>query len=487
MAFGAELVVVGAVGYVASKREEWKTKIQSHQDGVGSGLYKTYFNADLLEGSSAERTSVADTLPVHLDPHAVAAIRVIEKYQDARSKWFADGMFRGEERVGDVKTHIFEEMKQWLSRVTQTTKSSEVETRLEYMRQVVMRQTDFQSHSGSRSFLQTAAEVCQHLESLLIQSTGVEWSGATKLEEILKLGRNLTDDTIGVLVCSILDEASLPGRLSSGSNPPDPIEAINVVRCLKSQFSNLSSNACGTDAADRPVIDWSTNAGRLLQALLSQKHFQKQYFADGDVLDLDAPIFTEDQDWWQSGRDPGLMAALSGEEERTAYLSVCQQLDRVVYFLSILEPYHKVTAMAGESAMLALHEKLKKIGHAVEELICAAVGLRQARLVLMESAKRHLQRLTRREAVTPAERRWMQGLRHVKSVSMDELHKNLTAECTEIKAAISHSHMADLEASVKRNLGKLTMEMESDEFQGRFAIRGVPESNNLPVPAISAR
>mmetsp|Transcript_68604 Transcript_68604/g.221659 ORF Transcript_68604/g.221659 Transcript_68604/m.221659 type:complete len:201 (+) Transcript_68604:276-878(+) len=152
---------------------------------------------------------------------------------------------------------------------------------------------------------------------------------------------------------------------------------------------------------------------------------------------------------------------------RNAYLDLCWHLDRAVFFLAVLRPYHRLAGMAGDMAMCWLRDSL---GHLLQELERALLQLRQSRLEVMRAAKLHLQDVAKRPPKAGTEPfRWMQGLRHVDEVQLDGLHQAAVALCTDARVATTVAREAELSASARRGLRDMAAAFASADFQARCA------------------
>merc|ERR1712032_1646660 len=174
-------------------------------------------------------------------------------------------------------------------------------------------------------------------------------------------------------------------------------------------------------------------------------------------------------------RGSGLLQAFEREkhqELRSSYLDLVCQLDRLAFFMGVLQPYHRLACSAGDIAMCRLNESLS---HLLQEVEDALVQQRQARHEVMRGAKRHLQALGGRfPGVAPHEVRWMQGLRHVDETHLDQLYCALISVCTELRIATSGTRAFELQAAARQGLCDVFTAFNSPNFQSRCAL-ALPE------------
>jgi len=154
---------------------------------------------------------------------------------------------------------------------------------------------------------------------------------------------------------------------------------------------------------------------------------------------------------------------------RSAYLDLVTDLDRLVFFVAALRPYHQLASIAGDLAMCWLG---KCLSHLIQEIEKLMVQLRQSRLEVMHASNTHLQDVAKRglHSASSMEVRWMQGLRHINEVQLDDLHKAIAAQCTEILAATTLAREAELRSEARRGLEDVVAAFQSADFQARCGL-----------------
>ena len=178
---------------------------------VATELYRRFFNAELLD-HAPERVSTAEP-GSGLDVNAVAAIRTIERYQKERKHWFL-GLSSSAEHVGDTRTRVLEEMKQWFLTVSvDSLPAANISRRLDYCWQFLLRASAFESQNEV-SFLATLGEVCRHLERLYQQTVSNETTGEAKIASLADKARELLEVSMPVLMFAL----SAP-KLAPDSHP----------------------------------------------------------------------------------------------------------------------------------------------------------------------------------------------------------------------------------------------------------------------------
>jgi len=474
-------VVPAVVGALGSWKKYEKKKLEER---ATVELYERFFHADLFEIAPDRITVHGSTLTPGVDPHVAACVRVIEQYQKERKSWFM-GLSSTKEHVGDMRTRILEEMKQWLMTVSNG-KPSEVDvlTRLEYCRQVLLRPAIYEG-SNVNTFLSTLAQVCKQLEGLHSRIVGERRNGAEKIGRLVSLGRDIVCATLPVLVFALGDSSDLP-TASATKGPPESVEVAKLLEAGQEQSGS------------------STDIRRTLWALLGTDHFCRLVAgkSEGDSEDnvreavpvggredrgnvatnaLEFSRVLEDmRQRWETSTDTslkgsGLLPAFQGpryQELRGSYLDLVFQLDRLAFFMGVLQPYHRLACSAGDIAMCRLYESLS---HLLQEIEDALVQQRQARHEVMRGAKRHLQVLGARfPGVAPHEVHWMQGLRHIDDPHLDELYCALISVCTELRVASSGTRAFELQAAARQGLRDVFTAFNSPNFQSRCAL-ALPE------------
>lgn len=469
---GAIAAAVGAMGW-HSKQEQ-----QQGEESTAVSLYRRSFGADLLEVAPDRVSVVAAHLPVGLDPHAAACIRTIERYQEERKKWFllwSSGVDCG----GDVRTRVLEEFKQWLLSLAEgSVDIALVSTRVEYCWQFLLRPVLFET-KNAKSFLQTMAEVCRQLEALVRQLVGNRRNCWQQLGRLLSLGRE-----VGLAMIPVLSLALADGRLHPG-HPETCLRPEDYLADARRDVS-VKDDALAAEAA--PGIVWDTDIGRVLRALLRSRHFAELVTSDEEAAALgtasaagtaaggdasaSASALASARATWAAelvGERSGLASPFrtsAQAEARAALLDSCGHLDRLVFFLAALRPYHYMASLAGDLAMCWLG---KCLSHLLQEIEKAMVQLRQARLEVMHAAHVQLQDLARQGLpdFSSQELRWMQRLRHIGERRLDELHRAVCVQCTELLAMTSEVWEAEMREEARRGLEDIASTFESAEFQSR--------------------
>ncbi|CAE7455410.1 scrn3 [Symbiodinium natans] len=420
-----------------------KHEKERQEERVASELYKRFFNADLCE-ESPDRATIVGNL-VGVDVNAVAAVRAIERYQKERRHRFMY-LSSSAEHVGDTRTRVLEELKQWLMTLSMDAAISAgtVANRLDYCSQFLLRAPAFEAQNEI-SFLATLGEVCRHLERLFQQTVSLERTGEAKIGHLLSLGKELVEATKPVLRFSLFA----------------PQSALDEA-----------------DAA-LPDFDLSTAGGRLVAALLREVHFRRLGDSPGELEGSTSPGFPElleetSRSWLEApsaGQDSGLLVAFAQEahvEARKSFLDLCRHLDRFCFFLMALQPYQKVAAAGGDAALCWLRRGLC---HLLQELGKALLQLRQARLAVLHASKKHLQELAKQLPKSgKLERRWMQDLRHIDDQRLDELHKILSKGFAEVQSMISAAREVELKSMAKQGLQNIASAFLSADFQARCSL-----------------
>ncbi|CAK0893016.1 unnamed protein product, partial [Prorocentrum cordatum] len=187
----------------------------------------------------------------------------------------------------------------------------------------------------------------------------------------------------------------------------------------------------------------------------------------GDGADID--------DAGSSGRRSGLRPAFRGPAHRGSrgdYLRMCEQVDRVAFFLHALRPFHHCAVDdVGDIALCALREQLV---HVVRELEGSLAELRLARQQVARAAKRGLQDqvLAANGASTSSEAaRWAKGLRHMQDATLDGKHAEIEGLCGQVRAAAAHGRGAELQGARARELREAAECLQDADFRARCSQR----------------
>ncbi|CAL1139654.1 unnamed protein product [Cladocopium goreaui] len=171
--------------------------------------------------------------------------------------------------------------------------------------------------------------------------------------------------------------------------------------------------------------------------------------------------------------DPGVLDVFRTNsafalEARRSFLELCTHLDKFCFFVVALRPYQQLAAAGGDAALCWLRRSLS---HLLQELDKSLLQLHQARLALMHVAKKHLQDLAKRIGeAEELQRRWMQSLRHVDELRLDELHKACAASSTEVNALTSAVREVELKAKAKEGLQQIAAAFMNPDFQARCSL-----------------
>jgi len=158
-------------------------------------------------------------------------------------------------------------------------------------------------------------------------------------------------------------------------------------------------------------------------------------------------------------------------ELRKSYLDLLEQTDRVAFFLSVCKPYYNLASLAGDVAMCRLYSSLN---HLMRELENALLQHRQARLVVTSAAKRLLQTYSKQSKITAKEKVWMQRLRYVDELDLNNVHEDLAKKCMEVRASGYVTRRFKLQATAKDGLNEIMTAFRSGDYQARSAV-AVPD------------
>lgn len=481
---GAAAAAFGA--YAHNKTEKYRT-----EECVSTTLYSRYFHADLLSLELSNPTTFMHKLPEELHPIAASCVQIVEAYQKDRKKWFL-GFSSSSDFSGDIRTIVLEELKQWLLTVSEHSRNAAIiTTRLEYCQQFLLRPSVFPT-TNDRSFLNTMAQVSAQLERLLKDTIANQHNGIETIGQILSSGLEIVEGTLAALVFVLPGEDAIPGRakLNGTAEMPDALglaALCSAAKQLGAQPSEETAIVPVANVTNLQAVNWGTDAGFLLQQLLSTPHtlglcqndaanLQTNALATASSSSNSEPVaflqsFDEVKGRWS--RDEvtscsGLGTRFRGPAQlnmRLAHLDVCWHLDRIIFFLATLRPYHHIVGMRGDIAMCWLRSSL---GHLMQELERALLHLRQSRLELMRAAKLHLQDLAKHLPRAGTEwYRWMQGLRHIDETRLDDNLKAVLAHCAEVRTATTVTREAELGSAARQGLKDVAAAFSSVEFQAR--------------------
>ncbi|CAK9041954.1 unnamed protein product [Durusdinium trenchii] len=315
------------------------------------------------------------------------------------------------------------------------------------------------------------------------REVATETTGAAQIASLLADGRQLVEHHLWVLLYALAaPEAAGPAQ------PPSYQEMAAA------SWEQTRSKEGATDGSSPKTSDPSqkSQCHRLLAALLRQAHFDPSNEAelpDGEApggagladADVSCPKFPEMleelRSSWQASapKDSGLLEPFEdarASEARQAHLDLCGFLDKFCFFLAALRPYQRLASAGGDAALCWLRRGL---GHLLQELDKSMVQMRQARLVLLRTAKRQLQDLAKGIADAKAqELRWMQDLRHIDELRLDELHQAVAARCTQVTSLTSAIREVELKAKAKEGLQQIAAAFLSPDFQARCSL-ALPE------------
>lgn len=482
-------MAAGAAALAAVARSRFER--ERSEEKVARELYSRFFKADLFEHSPDKPSSVSEHLPAALDANAASAIRAIERYQKERRHWFL-WMSSSAEQVGDTRTRVLEELKQWLLRISDASSISAVEVsdRLDYSCQFLLRPSVFEVQNAT-SFLGTIAEVCRQLELMLKKAVANQRRGEEQIGSILNMARELALETLPVLLHSALELKGGAGEdLSEQRQLSGPSLFLLATGEDLREGAEAGSSSSSRPAGAKRAPDWQSDAGKLLKALLVLDHVFRLAApsAETEVANPAASpgspstrfigLLQELRTKWAAGQlDQGsglvdTFRAADQVEVRTAFLELCEQLDRLCFFLCALRPFHQLANIAGDVSLCWLKRSL---GHLLQELEKSLEHQRQARLRLMRAAKRRLRDLARRlPELSPQERRWMQDLRFVQELRLEELHKSILSLCADVRSAASASREVEIESAARAALRDIVDTFSSGNFQARISL-AMPE------------
>lgn len=443
---------------------------------MAAELYRRFFNAELLDHAPDRVSTTHENQG--LDVNAVAAIRAIERYQKERKHWFL-GLSSSAEHVGDTRTRVLEEMKQWfLTASIDSLPAASIARRLDYCWQFLLRASSFDSQNEI-SFLATLGEVCRHLERLYQHTVSTETTGEAKIAALGLLGRELVEGTALVLLFAFF--APKGGASPGPALAPGFFELLAWSRALGE--SEIQPEESRPD--NLPTLRRDSPCHRLVAALLQQAHFRELAHRQEDREESEAgaaspssPSFPAMLAELQSTHgteveDPGVLGVFSTNsdlalEARRSFLELCAHLDKFCFFVVALRPYQQLAAAGGDAALCWLRRSLS---HLLQELDKSLLQLRQARLALMHAAKKHLQDLAKRIGeAEELQRRWMQSLRHVDELRLDELHKACASSSTEVNALTSAVREVELKAKAKEGLQQIAAAFMNPDFQARCSL-----------------
>lgn len=343
-------------------------------------------------------------------------------------------------------------------------------------------------------FLNTMAQVCEQLDRLLKHTIANQHNGIETIGQMLSSGLEIVEGTLTALLFVLPDEVTIPGRsrLNRTADMPDAF-GLAALCSAAEQLGTQSSEQTATGGSSQ-AVGWGTDAGLLLKDLLTTPHMLGLCQNDtasqlaNAVVATESPssnepaaflrLFEEVRSRWSEDEVKpcsGLDIRFRGPAQlgmRMAHLDVCWHLDRIIFFLATLRPYHQIVGMRGDIVMCWLRSSL---GHLMQELERALLQLRQSRLELMRAAKLHLQDLAKHLPRPGTELyRWMQGLRHIDENRLDENLKAVLAHCAEVRTATTATREEELGSAVRQGLKDVTALFSSVEFQARCS----PELRN---------
>lgn len=459
----------------------WKnTDREKQEQRAARDLYARFFKDDFLAVAPEAATLASSSAPSGLNAQAAACVKIIESYQENR-RYFKGMLSFAQPSACDTRTRILEELKLWCLTLPggEDPSCAGVFARLEYCRQLLLLQSLFTS-TNTPSFLETIAEVCKQLERLLQQAMSRERAGVESLGRLLDAGRDLVRESVPVLLYSLPDEASLPERAASGA-PPLGLDVFDGP-----SGGDGSSSGCGQP----------TRARTMLQSLLGCAHVRalcaggregnatasSPPWASG--LELSSELEDAQREWVgdgadiddadSSGRRSGLRLAFRGpmhKGSRSDYLKMCEQVDRVAFFLHVMRPFHHCAVSVGDIALCALREPLV---HVVRELEGALAELRLARKQVARAAKRGLQDqvlATRGASKSNEDVRWAQGLQRMQDASLDGKHAELEGHCSQVRAAAAQGRQAELQGARARELREAAERLQDPDFVVRSSQR----------------
>jgi len=268
------------------------------------------------------------------------------------------------------------------------------------------------------------------------------------------------------------------------SGAPQPISALEIAAAV----SGTGRQGTTSGSHKQEYIDTAKDVGRLLQSLLRSAHFkslgesdeavaqQTLAQADADQSTSLSAVVAELRTTWVREVDLGAQCGLLDvfreprhANTRAAYINLCDNLDRVVFFLVALRPYHRLAGQAGDVSMIRLR---KSLGHLLQELETAVVEIRQARLEVTRATKKHLQELAKKPPASGSEQyKWMQCLRHIDERQLDAQLQEIVAKCAELRAATTAEREIEMKNVAGKQLADVANVFMSADFQARGTLR----------------
>jgi hypothetical protein len=465
---------VGIAGTVKDNRV-------SREKKTAEELYKTYIQGELADAPQ-EVTTVGGKLPENLDPHAAACIRLIETYQRQRKGTFAGVVPMAAEFSGDTRTVVMEELKNWLMTLSlEGVNGEDIANRIEYLRQLLLRPEVF-SCSNTYSFRSSVAQVCKQLEDVLNLAATRQRTCAATFKALLETGREEIVSSVTVFLFTLADRVLLTELgLEHQGVPQQPSVATLL---------------------SRPKVTRPTDVRKILEALLNSSHVRKllcdsevdneqnnvvkESFSGNFATPLSGVLQELEGRWENSvGSNSGLSPSFrtpAHRDDRRSYLNFVLQVERLAYFMSLMQPYKRLAEIGGDIVICRAHQHLAPV---LQELEGALLMHRQATLEVTSSAKRELQDVAKSYGKASwAERQWMKGLRVIDEVRSEELHAASVARVGELRDVGTATRALQLQVIAQQSLGDLSATLSSPEFQARSK-EALPDNAMVDVKAIA--
>jgi hypothetical protein len=333
--------------------------------------------------------------------HLIAALDTLNIYQKdrrAKSKVHVVGHRMGMSRTykDDPRTRCVELLKRWLRNNAANANTSEDEVRRMsgLCRDIMNHPTMFPSRNP-RSFMNTIAEVYQHLDVQLREVLEKDRTCAELAQRVLSLSRNLVSDAIGYLLLG-------PTDLKKTDELPS-VEVVSLWASLPSESHPLPGRI---DAKMQRIMKdvWLTHCGTLIASLLRSRWCVSLFEGAGaqeeasltpchavSTLDIAVLIREVKADFdGTSLKNSGLAGSFRKAQQhgvRMDYLSAVQMLVDLTYLIGeALVQFHRISDGLGDYGMIrvadwlhpfleALSEKVSRLKNHLENLKRAVDGI----------------------------------------------------------------------------------------------------------------
>ncbi|CAD7940483.1 unnamed protein product [Amoebophrya sp. A25] len=240
--------------------------------------------------------------------------------------------------------------------------------------------------------------------------------------------------------------------------------------------NNLTSSAAGGDGNTTPRAAESAQE-KLNRDTQKHEHFfltppKKETFEKGSFADH-LGFTTRQWDVHLEFSESGLLPkfrALDPEAtlSRSALLDFFRKIDNLVYFLSVLQIYNRLSLLGGDPMICFLYASIQHLLHEMEFLLTDAYRLAE---LLAKKAKSTLQDLAKEPAsLREHDMRYMNLLQHLDTEGFKSNHKKLFSLFTELRSLSASERVPQLKLSIQANLEALAHTVSSDNFQTRCAL-----------------